>query len=277
MRKLLYADIYQFLKNKIFWAEMTISAALAVFVLIANYSKEVQATADAIRLEEIFFIFYQMVTVLIAAGISLVVGTQYSDGTIRNKIVVGHTRGNIYFSTLTVCLLSSLAVIVIHTVFSYSIGCILFGKFGVPISQILVSLLYIVLNIMVLTAIFTACTMNIHNKAVSAVIAMLLALLLMYLAGSFIGILSEPEMTYENYVISMDGIELGEMIKNPAYVSGTRRKVIEFLTDLSPVGQIIQICDDDFTRSDRWPFFSAALFAVVSLLGFLRFKKHDIK
>lgn len=75
----------------------------------------------------------------------------------------------------------------------------------------------------------------------------------------------------------MDGIELGEMIKNPAYVSGTKRKAIEILTDLSPVGQIIQICDEDFTRSDRWPFFSAALFTVVSLLGFLRFKKHDIK
>lgn len=42
--------------------------------------EEVQSTSDAIHLEEIFFTFYQMATVLIAAGISLIVGTQYSDG-----------------------------------------------------------------------------------------------------------------------------------------------------------------------------------------------------
>ncbi len=278
MLKLLRADVYQFLKSKIFWAELGVSAIMALFILCTNYSAENQASADALRLEEIFFIFYQIIGVIIAAAIALIVGTQYSDGTIRNKIVVGHKRSNIYFSTLFVCMASSLFIVLIHFLLTYSVGYFLFGNFTVPIGRIIVSVLYITLAIMAITAIFTACAMNISNKAFSAVSALLLILLIAYLSGQLIGILNEPEMTYNSVTISANGgVQLGEMIKNPAYVSGTRRTAVEFLTDLLPISQIIQICNGDFTHCDRWPLFSTALFAFVNILGFLKFRKKDIK
>lgn len=278
MLKLLRADIYQFLKNKIFWAELGISAIMALFILYTNYSRENQASADALQLEEIFFIFYQMIGVIIAAAIALIVGTQYSDGTIRNKIVVGHKRSDIYFSTLLVCMASSILIILIHFLLTYSVGYFLYGDFGVPISRIIVSALYITLAIMAITAIFTACAMNISNKAFSAVVSLLLILLIAYLSGQLISILDEPEMTYDSVTISADGgVQLGNMIKNPAYVSGTKRTLIEILSDLLPISQIIQICDGDFSRCDRWPLLSSALIVFVTALGFLKFRKKDIK
>lgn len=278
MRKLFRADLYQFLKNKILWAELAICAVLSLFIIFTNYSSENQAGANALKLEDIFFTFYQMVAVIIAAGISLIVGTQYSDGTIRNKLVVGHKRSDIYFSTLAVCVISSFAVMVIHAVLSCAAGFFLFGKFTVPLSQIIVSLIYVMLDVMVLTAIFAAAAMNISNKAFACVAAMLSVLLITYLSGVFVNILTEPEMTYSGVTISIDGgVQLGDMIKNPAYVSGTRRTAVEFLADMFPIGQIIQICDGDFARSDRWPIISGVLFIVISSLGFWKFNKQDIK
>ena len=53
-----------------------------------------------------------------AVFISLFVGSEYSDGTIRNKLVVGHSRMRIYLANLIVC---SIACVLISLAYAAGI------------------------------------------------------------------------------------------------------------------------------------------------------------
>lgn len=89
--------------------------------------------------------------------------------------------------------------------------------------------------------------------------------------------LLEAEMTYDNITITMDGVQYGDLIPNPAYVGGTARKVMEFVYDMLPTGQAIQLNNMDFERCLRWPWLSAIVLAVSTVLGYLPFRKRDVK
>ena len=61
------------------------------------------------------------------------------------------------------------------------------------------------------------------------------------------------------------------------YISGAQRTVLELVLDTVPVGQAMQINNQDFSGFEYWPLFSLAVTAVVSAAGVLIFKKKDIK
>lgn len=75
------------------------------------------------------FAFVFFVPILLSCAAPLFIGSEYSDGTMRNKLIVGHKRYNIYLSEQFVCTAAGfmlcLAYIVPHTVLSL----ILLGKF----------------------------------------------------------------------------------------------------------------------------------------------------
>lgn len=277
MRKLLSACFFRLRKNKIFWAEIGLTAILSVFILIVNYSPEVQAMENRLCLDDVFFTMYLVLGFLLAAGISLVVGTEYSDGTIRNKLIVGNTRAQVYFSNLIASVVPSCLVLLVHGIITYGMGCFLFGSFQMPTDQAVMALFSALLTTFVFSALFVAIAMNCSNKAVTAVVSLLLVLALTYLASAFGTALTEPEMTYDGITITMDGVQFGDMIQNPAYISGFQRTLYEFAYDLLPTGQLLQMYTLDFTRSGRWPLLSVGLFAVVTTAGFFVFRRKDLK
>ena len=59
-------------------------------------------------IDEALFQFPMIHGVMLAAFVPLFLGADYSDGTIRNKLIAGHRRSGIYLSDLLVCLLSVL-------------------------------------------------------------------------------------------------------------------------------------------------------------------------
>lgn len=277
MRKLLSASFFRLRRNKIFWAEIGLTAILSAFTVIVNYSPEVQAMENRLYLDDVFFTMYLVLGFILAAGISLIVGTEYSDGTIRNKLIVGNTRTQVYFSNLIASVVPSCLVLMVHGIITYGMGFFLFGSFQMPAEQTVIALFSALLTTFVFSALFTAIAMNCSNKAVTAVVSLLLVLALTYLASSFGNILSEPEMTYDGVTITMDGVQFGDIIRNPAYVSGLQRTLYEFVYDLLPTGQLLQMYALDFTRCERWTLLSVGLFAVATTVGFFVFRRKDLK
>lgn len=277
MRKLLSANFHALVKNRIFWIELVGMALFSGYVIFANYSPEVQASASPLFLDDVFFNVYQLMGVVLAASVSLIVGTEYSDGTIRNKLVVGHTRSALYFSVLLTQLLAVLAVLLVHGVVSFTLGYILLGPCQMSAEQFLLVLGLAVLNTLAFAALFVAVSMNCSNKAAAAVAALLLALALTLGANTIGNKLLEPETTYDGITITMDGVEFGEEIPNPAYVTPEKRPVYEFFYDLLPIGQIIQIQQGDFDRMARWPAFAVLFFLLSTVGGYRLFRKKDIK
>lgn len=127
------------------------------------------------------------------------------------------------------------------------------------------------------SAIFVSLATTIPNRAISVTISVVIFFLLVFVA-SFIGTrLMEGQMTYENMTITMDGIQYGDLVENPAYVSGIRRTVYEFIYDFLPTGQAKAMNGMNFDRCTRWPITSAVVLVVSTVLGYYSFCKKDIK
>lgn len=277
MRKLLAANGRYFVKNKLFWIEMLCCILFSVWIMFANYSARIQASADPIHLETPFFIMYQIFSIVFASAISLIVGTEYSDGTIRNKLMIGHTRSEIYFSMLLTTICSSIAVMAVHGIVSYGIGYFLFGTFYLPAAQIITAIVCGLLANLVFVTLFVAVALNFSNKSISAVVSLLSAIGII-VAANFVGIkLLEPETTYDSIVITANGIQYGNVIPNPNYVSGIARKIYELLWNLLPTGQLMQIQSLDFEHWQYWIALSVLLFGIITSASYYLFSKKDIK
>lgn len=175
-------------------------------------------------------------------------------------------------------MVSSLFMIVIHGVVSYVLGRFLFGDFQMDFSNLVYIIACSTIANLVFVALFVSISMNGSNKAVTVVVTMVLYIAILYLA-SFVGArLSAEEMTYDGIKILSDGtMQFGELVENPNYVSGMTRNVYEFIYDLIPTGQIIQMQSDEFVPCIHFPVLSAVLIFLNTAVDYLKFRKKDIK
>lgn len=95
MYKLLKADFYRLIKNKIFWGIIIITLFMGCFFL-----NNLEFLGNSIEL----LIMSHLGTIgfFISLFTTLFVGLEYANGTIRNKIVAGHSRIKIYLSNLII-------------------------------------------------------------------------------------------------------------------------------------------------------------------------------
>ena len=91
MSRLLSADFARLFKNKYFWICSIFMAGFGVFMQVMNYVSCVSNNTVP-HPDTIFFSFSLLTGILLSAFISLFIGTDYSDGTMRSKLVIGHTR-----------------------------------------------------------------------------------------------------------------------------------------------------------------------------------------
>ncbi len=116
MVKLLSANFSRLWKDKVFWLEMFVMLVYAVVVVFAM-NKSVQATPEQMRgnfkLDNYYFNFALSIGAFCALFTSLFFGTEHGDGTLRNKIVMGHTRTTIYLSNLLVSFSATLFIMLV--------------------------------------------------------------------------------------------------------------------------------------------------------------------
>lgn len=93
-----------------------------IFMAVMDYISTRQYGDYEAQITNVLFIYALTVAILIPAFVSLFVGTEYSDGTIRNKMIIGHTRTCIYLSNLIVCSTAGLGFCL-----SYIVGVIVAG------------------------------------------------------------------------------------------------------------------------------------------------------
>lgn len=277
MRKLFAANNRRILKSRLFWLELIFCAVFAAWIMFANYDPKIQASASPLYLENVFFNMYQIFCVVFAVVIGLTVGTEYSDGTIRNKLIVGHTRAGIYFSTMLTNIWASVAALAVHGVVSCGIGYFLFGTFRISAAQVAAAVLSAVLANLVFTVLFTAFALNCSNKAGAAVTVIILALVIVLAANFAGGRLLESEMIYDGVTVTKDGIQLGEMIPNPNYVTGFARRLCEIVYNVLPSGQLMQIQSLKLACWPYWCALSVLLSAAAAGVGYWLFVRKDIK
>lgn len=210
MNKLIYANISRLLKSKVFILSVIAAVIISGWIVISFYPQNENAP---VYVFDIFFNFYHLIGIFSAVGISLTLGTEYSDGAIRNKLIIGHNRNNVYFSYLIVNIIFTMIILAVHMLVTCSLGYFLLGMGDISIGKALTKIGCSWLAAMVYAAFFTMISANCPNKAVNAVICMLAALLIILAANYAYNQLLEPEMTYDGITITQDGIEYGDYVK----------------------------------------------------------------
>lgn len=282
MSKLLSANFFRLKRDKIFWIVSAAMLVLSVFFMINN-GITAQKYADqniennVTALESCYFNLMPMIGFFFSVFISLFLGTEYSEGTIRNKLISGHTRTDIYLSNYLTCLAGTEFIYVLFLIGGL-VGIPFFGIWKAPISQIII---YIVIGFFItasLTAILNMLSMLSTNKAATAVLSIVLAFALMIIASSIYNVLAEPETTVEFLSMSADGkVEFGDEIPNPAYVSGLERKIDEWLVQFLPTGQGILAANSEISQPVLNIVYSIITVVIVNIAGIFAFRKKDLK
>ena len=284
MSRLLTSTFFRMLKKIVFWILLICMFIYGVYSA-SNFASEASA---GFAIDGCVFDFVPFMGLVAAIFISLFVGSEYSDGTIRNKLVVGHSRMQIYLANLIACSLAcvliSLAYVAGVIVVSSSNGGELLTETSI-IAMCLICSLFLSIaftSIMIMLAILNT------NKAGNVVVSMILALIMLVSSSYIYQRLGEPE-TYDNYVsVNEVGIPTQvEQSPNPLYIDGTPRAVLEVVNDLLPSGQAMQLADafdsegiankDIENASYRWLGYSILVIVVTSSLGIALFRKKEIR
>ncbi|MDF2539427.1 MAG: hypothetical protein K0S76_2448 [Herbinix sp.] len=277
MNKLLSANFARLWKNKVFWIGTAAMFIWTALVLITEHQATLKVP-QYVRTLDVYFFKYALITGgLCAVFTSLFVGTDYGDGTIRNKIIIGHTRKNIYLSNMTVCVVAGLVMSASSILAILTIGVPLFGWFD----NNMMILVYLIISMFMITAfvsVYTLTSMLNQNKASAVAVAFLVFLAILLLAGYCYNKLSEPKMTSGGVVITTDnGIVLSEEYPNPYYVSGNIRAIYEFVVDFLPSGQSIIISSMEVDRPLWMLLYSLIITTLTTITGIFIFKRKNLR
>ena len=280
MIKLLRAGFRRVFKSIVFW--LGLCASFLLGVIAALNTRSCKGLDDAYIIP--FF-------VIVAIVVSLLIGTEHRDGALRNKIATGHSKGNIYFANLTVFLAFSLVASIIYLgVFSI----LMIGHTGTfPTYALIVSAVGFVLVALSYTVILVSVSMMISQRAVNAVICILLVLATVFASYAIDDMLGHSE--FIEIVTSVNNGNF-ETIKeeNPRYIGGVKREILQSIEWFIPYGTMIEyteIIDPYFGEYNIVLFLKAEkdahlktlpLYSVVSLitagtLGWYFFRKKELK
>lgn len=288
MIKLLKGDFVRLFKSRIFWVCVIFMfgfASMAVYTKWSDSKKfpDYYNPPDSILLAGAIYI-----SIVIAIFIGIFIGTDYSSGTIRNKHIMGHSRVNMYLSNLIICVTASLIMHIIYIaviVVAASTGIIRIFEMsaGNLAAQVLIS----IFSVTAIAAILLFVSMVISSRSAGVVSAIILSLIMIFAAGRIDSWLREEEyITDYNISVTADGGLSYEPIgteKNPRYMTGAKRKALEFANDVLPVNQVSQLMFgkpgaapyDDL--SALFPLYSLSLAAVITAAGVFLFCRKDLK
>ena len=275
MRKLITASFSRLWKEKIFWFVFLVMSIGSVCYNWIGYN---EATKVQIYVEDMIFCMLPMSGFVFALFISMRLGTEFEEHTIRNKFIVGYSRTQVFFAEYITCMVASMILLGIMLLVSTSFGLFLSLEFQSSWHELVLLIFCCVLIASVFSAMFTAISMNVGSKAASLVAAIVFLFSILLMASFCINALAEEPMTYSNIVITAEnGVQFGDLIENPAYIDGTQRTVYALIADILPTGQTIQLNNLEFERATRWPVFSLIMLIIATAAGYIPFRKRDIR
>lgn len=286
MINLLSANFARLKKSKVFWLAAAVILILSVVGCIDNGLQALANPNPDPPLEYLCFDLGPFLPIFIAAFVSLFLGTEYSDGTIRNKITIGQKRAAIYLANFLTCGFASIVMCLAWHIGSLS-GLPILGVWQFGVAAWLLYVLLSMLFTLALCAVFCLVSHLWTSKAAVAVFAIVLALALILAGSSLYNGLCEPETMRDFVIINADNGEMsivpGEEIPNPAYIGELLRTVYKIALNSLPTGQAILMASvaDSSREALTMPLLQPCASIVIVLLftavGVAAFKRKDIK
>ena len=263
MIRLLKADFYRLFKNKLvligFIAAAVLPLLLTLVMLAARtfmtwlgpeYAAQVEALLTARVLISTSFSFSNNFGVILPLFATLVIMSDVSSGGVRNKIIAGHKRHQIYASHFLTILIYSLLSIAIYAAMTAVWSLVFFGTSSISSDYIVSYVYFYILGFAgyLFVAAVTTCMSLMTLNMPAAIISSLAICFVIGLIPQFIGLIDYSPFEHAvnflpNFVVAM----------------------AQMKPDITPVAFIEGICGT--------LLFAGAFY----LAGVLRFNKRDLK
>lgn len=293
MRNLLSANFARLRRSRLFWfleAGIFAWGVLAYFMLKVNLRNGYPLDNGNVY----FFNEMTFIGITIACFSGFFIGTDYSDGTMRNKLMAGHGRMTVYLANLVTVLCVGIAQSAAYKLAAVTAGTVFVGDLAWsclhrPAETLAISFLSICTS----AAIAVWISMVVIDKSKAVLLNALFSALLLAAGASALKGLAQPEMTQRIYIADTgkykyvyednlpdDADLIIEEVPNPKYLRGTKRKVYVCISAVLPTSQALSCAMDD----DGFDRFSAlhvlgtlAAVVLISGGGILVFRRRDIK
>lgn len=242
MRKLLSADLRRLWMDKTFWMTVILMACVEGLLCLL-LSKQ-----GPMPMDMILFLSLQGIGVFASVFFSLFLGTEYSDGTIRNKLIVGHKRSSIYLASFTTGIIAVTIIYFAGVLTGSVIGILSFAPPNHSIGQIALAGLVGWLACVSYIVIFSFIGMLSSSKARTSILCIL-----------------------TSFVLMLFGLLLFALLQ------GTPSATLQFLFDFSPFGQTAQTIPVDIASPWRLAAYALVLSSVLTGLGMYAFGRKDLK
>lgn len=276
MSKLIRAVGARYSKLPILWY------AFSVGVLL-SFCAGLKIGSEAI-LDDFCLLFPSIICpVLIAVSI----GSEYNGGAIRNKIVFGYKREQIFISEFV------FAFIIFNCLFLLSSLPVLFLNWRNLVQLLSAEILaksFIVFYLLslVVSAVSVTISCLSANRVFSYIIMLVSIVLLLVLGFLLSDKLARPEFIY---IYNSNEVVLTE---NPYYFGGVKGTVLRFLHKCNPFGQMVDsfnmlsthinsngvvtsFSDNDVAQLNVAPFYSIGVILISLVSGVLSFRKKSLK
>lgn len=278
MSNLLSSEFSRLFKSKLFWAAEIFMVGLAALLVFTTYTSNLKYPERAACAENFLFADGTFTMFVIAVFVGIFVGTEYSDGTVRNKVVSGHSRAVIYFSKFIVCCVFSIVMKVSYMAVILGFGIHILGSYGGGITPYIIHTLCNFAALFAVTSVIVLISMMIQSKSTGAVTVIIFTLVCLCLATYIHAKLDQPEYYDEYAYIDEAGvIQTAPSEPNPTYVSGTKRNVYEFIDDSFPYSQLFFIGSTEINELTFYPLYSLAVIILTTGFGILAFKQKNLK
>lgn len=242
MRRLLAANIRRLMMNKAFWQSVScmviIECLLCLFLL----------NQTSMSFDFLIFLSFQCIGVLTSIFFSLFLGCEYSDGTIRNKLIVGHQRNSIYLASLFTGIFAITILYFAGILAGYFMSIISYVPPQFSFSQIITAGFVGWFACISYISIFNFIGMLSSSKAKTALLCLLIAFSLI-----FVGALSYSILSFTQDAFS------------------------QFLFEFNPVGQSVITMRIGIDSPTKLIGYSFILSFFLMIIGLYFFNKKDLK
>ena len=284
MSKLIYANLSRLKNDTFFWfvtfGALPVTSAVLIYLYVLYLSRpDVNFLGEqkTFYFDEHYFIATLALPLLSALVISLFIGKDFDEKTIRNKLISGQSRTSVYLSNLVTGFFAALLIY----------AAMLFGGLiGIPLAEpTLLSgnvnvLSYVIIGIFTALSCASAATlinMLLGNRIASFIVSMLLFFGIMILLVPDANLLRIPEFLDDYHFV--DGVltTFPNALRNEQYVDGAERVVRECILEFFPSGNILMLDNGLVANPIREILLSLSFTAATSAGGIYLFKRKDLK
>ena len=259
MTKLLRANVRRYTHGTIFWLVVAATCVKPLYIVLNNYYyaklwHHSYPPDNALVGSLTGYIF----PLALAVFVSVFIGTEYLNKTIRNKLIVGHSRSSVYLSNLFVSVLAAMMMYAAALAVAVGVGIPLLGSYETTIKVIVPQLGYSVLSVAALASIYTVIVMLVNNMVAAGLSAVLLGTALAYL----------PQFLWERVYISVEELRTGF-----AY------NTCKVLYDILPTCQLYRCTPQAEKLPEKiwiFPIYSLLIISVTTVIGVHFFQKKNL-